>query len=143
MNSTTDTHGFSLIELIVVITLASVFAVMMYQFVRSSTLKESDPVFSLATSLKLNEIIENITSDYLENYTTDLDGLQTRIGSTEESDQTNDYGSYRVIHNRFIRFTGNSEDSVPTGSPELREVLKVTIESPSSGEKITVLYNEE
>lgn len=138
-----DNNGFTLIELIVVIVIASIFGTMMYQYVYTSTTKSPAPIFVLDKSMELNEIVENITSDYLDQYTTDLTGLQTSIGTTEGSDQNNDYGVYKVIHNRFIKFISNSEQTALIDDPEYGEVLKVTIESTFSGEKLTVLYNKQ
>jgi prepilin-type N-terminal cleavage/methylation domain-containing protein len=143
MNSKVDNNGFTLIELIVVILIASIFGTMMYQYVYTSTVKTSAPIFNLDKSLKLHEILENITSDYLDQYTTDLSGLQTSIGATEGSDQDNDYGSYRVVHNRFIKFVSNSEQTALTADTEYGEVLKVTVESSVSGERLTVLYHKQ
>ena len=138
-----DNNGFTLIELIVVIIIASIFATMMYQFVYTASVRSPEPIFVLDKSLKLHEIVENITSDYLENFTSDLNPLQTSIGSTEGSSQNNGYGAYRVIHNRFIKFVSNSEQTAPAGDPENGNLLKVTIESISSGERLTVLYHKQ
>jgi prepilin-type N-terminal cleavage/methylation domain-containing protein len=143
MNSQTDNNGFTLIELIVVIVIASIFATMMYQYVYTSSTKSPLPIFALDKSLKLHEIIENLTSDYSKNYTSDLIALQTSIGKTEGSTQKNDYGNYKVIHNRFIKFVSNSEQKASSGDAEYGELLKVTIESISSKERLTVLYHKQ
>lgn len=143
MTLKTDNNGFTLIELIVVIIIASIFALMMYQFVYTSSVRSSLPIFDLAKSLKLNEIIENITSDYSQNHTSDLISLQTSIGATEGSSQNNGYGAYRVIHNRFIKFVTNTEQTAPAGDPENGKLLKVTIESITSSERLTVLYHKQ
>ena len=143
MNSKIDNNGFTLIELIVVIIIASIFGTMMYQYIHTSTVRSFEQISTLDKSLKLHEIVENITSDYSDQYTTDLTGLQTSIGITEGSDQNNDYGVYKVIHNRFIKFISNSEQTALIDDPEYGEVLKVTIESTFSGEKLTVLYNQQ
>jgi len=140
MTLNTDNKGFTLIELIVVIIIASIFATMMYQFVYTASVRSSEPIFVLDKSLKFHEIVENITSDYLQNYTSDLAGLQVSIGSTEGSNQNNGYGAYRVIHNRFIKFVSNSEQTAPAGDPENGNLLKVTIESVTSSERLTILY---
>jgi len=131
-----DSSGFTLIELIVVIIIASIFATMMYQFVYTASVRSPEPIFVIDTSLKLSEILENITSDYLQNYTSDLVGLQTKI-------QNNDYGPYLVIQNNFIQFVNFSEQIDNTGAPEDRTLLKVSIESISSGERLTALYHKQ
>ena len=140
MKLKTDNLGFTLIELIVVIVVASIFAAMMVQFVYTSGVKSTAPIFVLDKSLKIDEILESITSDYLQNYTLDLNLLQTRIGKREGSDQNNGYGVYRVIHNRFIKFVAKSEKVSPQGDSENGNLLKVTIESINSKERLTAIY---
>ncbi|CCK78878.1 type II secretion system protein [Desulfobacula toluolica] len=137
-----DNNGFTLIELIVVIVIGSIFATMMYQYVYTSSVRSFSPVSSLDNSLKLYEIVENITSDYLANHTSDLTGLQTGIGKPEDSDQDNDYGVYRVIDNHFIKFVDNSEQTALIDDSEYGKLLKVTIKYISSGETLTILYNK-
>lgn len=137
-----DNKGFTLIELIVVLVIASIVGTMMYQFIRTSTIKESDPIFSLNKSLKLHEIMENITSDYLEYYTLDLVSLQEKIGGIQV--HTNDYGTYGVIENKFIKFVSNTEAAAPPGDPETGKLLKVTLQdSGGSGENLTVLFSKQ
>lgn len=150
MRLKTENNGFTLIELIVVIIIASIFATMMYQFVYTASVRSPEPIFILDKSLKLHEILENITSDYLDylkNFTSGqvpvLVYLQPKIGTTEGSNQNNDYGAYVVIHNRFIKFVSNSEQTAPAGDPENGNLLKLTIESISSGERLTVLYHKQ
>ena len=143
MKLKTDNLGFTLIELIVVIVVASIFATMMVQFVYTSGVKSTAPIFVLDKSLKIDEVIENITSDYLQNYTLDLNLLQTRIGKREGSDQNNGYGVYRVIHNRFIKFVANSEKASPQGDFKNGNLLKVTIESINSKERLTAIYHKQ
>jgi prepilin-type N-terminal cleavage/methylation domain-containing protein len=140
MKLKTDNLGFTLIELIVVIVVTSIFVTMMVQFVYTSGVKSTAPIFVLGKSLKIDEILESITSDYLQNYTLDLNLLQTRIGKREGSDQNNGYGVYRVIHNRFIKFVANSEKVSPHGDSENGNLLKVTIESINSKERLTAIY---
>ncbi len=138
-----DNNGFTLLELIVVIVVASIAATMVYQFVYTSSVKSTTPIFSLGHSIKIHDTIEIITSDYLQNHTSDLAPLQASIGSTEGSEQNNDYGSYRIIENHFIKFVSNSEQAAPAGDPENGKLLKVIIESLSTGERLTVLYHKQ
>lgn len=61
---------------------------------------------------------------------------------------TNPFGSYHIIHNRFIRFVNNNEDEgaggnpLATTDPDYGKYLKVTISLPSNpnGEKLTTLF---
>jgi len=140
MTLKTDHNGFTLIELIVVIMVASIFAAMMYQFVYTSSVRSPEPISVVGTSLKLHGILENITVDYSQNHVSTLNSLQPRFGAIEGSHQNNAYGAYRVIHNRFVKFVANSEQQVFSGDPEYGKLLKVTIESITSSERLTVLY---
>ena len=140
-------NGFTLIELIIVIIIASIFGTMMYQFVYTASVRSPEPIFVLDKSLKLHEIVENITSDYLDNYfadpDSDLNDLRKSIGKKEGKDYNKGYGTYRVHRNRFIRFTANSEEKVKKKDSDYGKLLKVTIESISSGERLTILYNKQ
>ncbi len=142
MKLNTIKNGFTLVEIIIVIVVASIFITMMVQYVHTSNLRSASPIFILDNSLKLNDILENITSDYSQNYTLNLNLLQKKIGKREGSEQNNSYGAYRVVHNRFIKFAANLEKPAPRGDPENGELLKVTIESMTSKERLTALYHK-
>jgi hypothetical protein len=86
-------------------------------------------MWRLRDTLALKQIMENITQDY---HTTTLDALQISIG-TEDTSQNNNYGSYRVINNRFVQFSSNIEAAGGTN------LLKVTIAN-SAGEQLTTLF---
>jgi len=122
-------QGFTLIEIIVTLTLIAVVAAMVMPYLHTTLSQSSTPMWRLRDSLALKQIMENITQDH---YGATLSELQGRIGS-EDSLQNNSYGKYRVINNRFIQFSSYTEAS---GGNDL---LKVTI-AHSSGEQLTTLF---
>jgi prepilin-type N-terminal cleavage/methylation domain-containing protein len=121
--------GFTLIEIIVTLTLVAVVAAMVLPYLYTTLSQSSTPMWRLRDTLALKQIMENITQDY---HTTTLDALQISIG-TEDTSQNNNYGSYRVINNRFVQFSSNIEAAGGTN------LLKVTIAN-SAGEQLTTLF---
>jgi len=56
--------GFTLIEVIVIITLGALIAAMMVPFVGTSMIRSSEPVNLITQGFEVNEVIENILADY-------------------------------------------------------------------------------
>ncbi len=136
----TDNNGFSLIEVIVVLVISSVLGTMLVQFLNTSYFKTS-PIQMVNDSITLQNVIENITSDYNTNFTTDLDELSSRIGS-EGSDQDNDYGVYRVRYNKFIQFNSGVEEDDSSGTHTLLKITLVRIgDDNKDAEFITILFD--
>jgi len=128
--------GFTLIELIVTLAVVAILSAAMYQYFGTSMTHSAVPVFRLQKSFALQRVMENITADYLENYSSSLPGLQARIGA-EGSNQSNSYGQYGVVENRFIKFTGQNETALAEGDPP--NILKVTIKNEQD-ESLTVIF---
>lgn len=122
-------RGFTLIELIVTLTLIAVVAAMVLPYLYTTLSQSSTPLWRLRDTLSLKQVMENITQDY---HASTLDALQISIGP-EDTSQNNNYGSYWVVRNRFIQFSSNTEAS---GGSNL---LKITITN-SDGEQLTTLF---
>ncbi len=137
-----EIYGFTLIEVIVTLTIAAIVGSMLYAFMGSSVTKSSLPISRLQVSFTLQQIMENIPADYPKNSSFDLVGLQAAIGG-EGTSQNNSYGQcpgslctpYTVVENHFIRFDSNQEQS---GSPT-DNLLKVTIRN-SNSETLTKIF---
>ncbi len=94
--------GFTLIEIILTLVIAAVVGAGLVQYLGSSLTKSSVPIQRLRQAYKLQQVMENITADYRENYTSDLGnpptsttGLSGAIGAL--GPQTNYGGTYNVI----------------------------------------------
>ena len=132
-------RGFMLIEVIVMLVIAAIFGVIVYQYLGSSLFRSSAPIFRLQKSFALRLVIENISADYKKNYKQDLPGLQTKIGNDGAIQNfycgaENDCTSYTVVDNKLITFDASKKETETGG-----DMLKVTIKNDQK-ETITVLF---
>lgn len=132
-------EGFSLLEIIAVITIVAVLGALMFQYFGYSFTGSSEPIDRLKKALQLQETMENITEDYEGSPKTEVfldTTLRINIGP-EGTLQNNAYGQYRVADNRFIKFVGQTETNIAPGDP--KENLKVTLRN-DLGEVLTTLF---
>jgi len=86
--------------------------------------------------------MENMNADYRARQaagTLNLPTLRTGIG-TQGANQTNDYGTYKVVINRFIKFNGAGQE-IPAGATQ--DILKVTIQGVNAGPLFTTLFTRD
>lgn len=132
---TKNQEGFTLIEIILTIVLASILGSMLVSYVGTAMIRSSEPIGWLKKTLALNMTMENITNDY--NNTQDIAALKASVGA-EGVDQDNDYGSYHVEENRYIEFVSENEQN-DTTCPYT--ILKVTIsDTVNTGQKFTSIF---
>ncbi len=124
--------GFTLLEIIITLVVAAIFGAMFVQLFGTAFTQSSVPIQRLNQALGLQQVMENITSDYKENYTSDLTTLSTRITN-------NNYGQYTVAENTFIKFVGTQPVESTLVSGDLQDILKVSIAN-DSGETLTALF---
>jgi len=136
--------GFTLIEVILTIIIAAIAGSMLIAYVNTSMIKSSEPLGWLNAGLTLNQIMENIISDY-ENggdILTLYGNVRTNSDATDcnGSSCDNDYGQYILLENKFIEFDGGGSetDEIP-GATDPCEMLKVMISDPT-GQKFTSLF---
>lgn len=127
--------GFTLIEIIITLVISGILGAVLYSYFGRTFTSSSNPVVRLKKTFSLQQIVENITADYLKNYTTNLDTLKTNIGA-EATSQNNSYGQYYVVNNRYIKFVSQAEAADDTGTNNL---LKVTVKD-DLGEILTVVF---
>jgi prepilin-type N-terminal cleavage/methylation domain-containing protein len=136
-------RGFTLIEIIVSLTLAAILGIMLLQFLGSPLVQSGNALVLAQNGARINKIMENMTSDYRHLMATSASPLTTfitRVGpeGTEQSYYSDPQHPYLIVNNRRIAF--------PSGSPALEEsdpsgkTLRVTIRY--RGLTITALFTE-
>ena len=134
---TRDEKGFSLIEVIVVLTVASVMFTMMFVYLSRSMLDSTLPVTNLVKSLELTQTAERLTAHYRED-TADLDTIKANL-----KDNPSLYGTgFSVDTNTFIIFTPGGNDLYITDneSDENKKILKIKIRQDQTNETLTLLF---
>jgi len=132
-------EGFTLIEIVVTIVIGAVLGALIVPFLGKALTASSTPIQRLSSSLGLKFVVENIIEKYDQD-PSDLNALKSAIGA-EGSSQSNSYGSYEVVSNRYVKFSSHNDRSVSGGDPE--DLLKVTVKSSDTGETITTLFAEQ
>ena len=130
--------GFTLIEIIITLVISGILGAMLYSYFAKSFTSGSSPVNYLKKAFRLQQTMENLVSDYRQNYLSNLNTLQTNIGA-EGTNQNNTYGQYYVVNNHFIKFAGQVEAADDTGTNNL---LKVNIRN-DPGETLTVIFSKQ
>lgn len=136
----TSERGFTLIEVIIVLTLAALLGTFIYSFFGKSYIESMKAGSNLAKSQEIQKVMENIISDFKKTYTANLAGLQTKVGLPENSDMTNTYGNYKVIDNHFIKFVDAGGGNWSEAVGAITDLLKVTIKN-ELGETLTIVFS--
>jgi prepilin-type N-terminal cleavage/methylation domain-containing protein len=141
-NNSDTLSGFTLLEVIITLTVGALLMAVILPYLGTSVTKSSEPLSNLRNTLSIYRTMENLTADYHSqqaNSTLDLVALQSGLGG-EGTDQTNGYGDYHVVENRFILFDGGDQETSAGGS---QHVLKVTIRPLAFGATFTTLFTDE
>lgn len=118
-----DMSGFTLVEIIVTLTVAALLSVMLVQFMGNSILRSNEPFLSMQAGMAVQSVIENINADYKRLLLTDdspLDALKTRVDSLF-------YGTYTVTASDYILFDSNQIEAPCDPNHTVCNLLKVTI----------------
>ncbi|NNF98030.1 MAG: prepilin-type N-terminal cleavage/methylation domain-containing protein [Desulfobacteraceae bacterium] len=131
---TSRSDGFSLVEIIVTLIAASIFATILIQFLGTNTMRSYEPVIFLSDNMLLQQNMENITAEYkrilLTTPAQPLNALKSWITPPHVN------GGVGVDENRFVQFV----DSAETDCVGACHVLKVTI---SKGDhSLTALFTD-
>lgn len=125
--------GFTLIEVIVVLVVAGIFAAIVIPLFRAGVTTSSVPMSRFNSSMNLNAAMSMIVSDYETNSccnvkdSNSLTALKTRI----ENFSTN-YGSYCS--------TCSAKVTYPTTVGSLTNVMIVTVTNSETNEKVTHVF---
>ena len=115
--------GFTLLEVIASIVITAMLAAMLVTLMGNPLTRSADPVLKLKGAYDLQKVMENMAAV--------TNGLPS-IG-IEGSSQSNLFGAYQVVRNRYILFNGGNETSGGTN------MLKVTIKN-TDGDQLTRLF---
>lgn len=118
-----DKSGFTLIEIIVTLTIAAIFSVMLVQFMGSSISRSVQPTRSMQAGMALQGLFENMNADYKHLLLTDnspLDTFKTRVANGF-------YGTYTVTESDYIIFDNNQVEAPCDTNNTDCKILKVTI----------------
>lgn len=118
-------RGFTLLECIVVMVVAALLGTMLMGISGPAT-RAARPLDLVTSQAGAGAVMANITADYLANHQAGLSGLSTAVGA-EGSSQTNAYGSYTVVHNRYVTFVAGTEAPCNPGDADYPNYLKVSI----------------
>ncbi|MCX5833749.1 MAG: type II secretion system protein [Deltaproteobacteria bacterium] len=128
-------RGFTLIEVIVTLIVASIMGAILVQFLGTSFLKSADPIIRTDDVGRLQYVMDNMTSNYKYLAATRpnfLSEFRTRVQTP------NYYGSgYTVPAAQYVYFDGSNNEVVDGGAGAFR-VLKVTI--ARNNQTLTALF---
>lgn len=126
-------QGFTLIEVIITMVVGAILITILASALGTSMGDSTQPIFRLQKTMALHQVVENIRADY--SATKDIALLKTTVGTGQQS---NGYGTYEVVDNKFIKFTGNvEEDGVSSDG-----ILKVSIRDSDTGFVMTEFFVE-
>lgn len=126
--------GFTLLEVIVTIVIAAIMGVFFAQFVGTSVIHSTDPVYRMQNLSGTTHIMEYMTADYKRLAATQSNFLsifKDYVGYGYMTTKPTGYegypyyGSYQIVYNDYIKFVSGVEQ--PETDPANQRVLKVTI----------------
>ena len=132
-------EGFTLIEIIVVLIVASLVGSLLVEVMGTSMIKSGSSLIAVQTEFSLNEVMERMTADF-KNLTavdnTPLATFKSRVENGNSPSSTPYFGQYTVT-TRYITFdVSNNENTAPSGD----KVLKVTI--ANGGQTLVALFTK-
>ena len=110
--------GFTLIEIIVTILVASVLAALMVQFMNTAMIRGGDPAAAVRAEADTGAILEQVVSDYVQQINTDPDNALANIKTS--------YASNAGVTMTYIRFDSSGQEVVEGSATD---TLKVTVQA--------------
>ncbi len=128
-----NNKGFSLIEIIAIIIVASVAFTMIYTYFGSFITDSSAPVHRLNSAMELKQTAELIMENYHQNTSANLNFLKNNLSTNPYI-----YGhNFTVEYNQFVKFVNRNDTAIAAGDPE--DLLKIKIKHNKTNEAITLL----
>ncbi|MCD6152521.1 MAG: prepilin-type N-terminal cleavage/methylation domain-containing protein [Syntrophobacterales bacterium] len=129
-----DQKGFTLVEVIITILVASILGLIFIQFMGTSMTGSVEPVIRVQDAFTIEQVMEKMTADYkklMVESSTPLATLQLRVSN-------GNYGSYTVKYNNYITFDGSGVQVSESGD----RILKVTIADVNGEQRLTSLFTK-
>ena len=120
-------NGFSLIEIIIALLVASLLGTVLIQYMSTSLTKSAEPVIMIQKGYALNHVMESMTADYKKLLLTDTDPLTTFKNYVENGNSAENnpyYGEEYAVQTGYIVLDGGNEGTDLSGG---NQILKVTI----------------
>ena len=120
--------GFTLLEVIVTLIVASILGAILMEFMGTNVQKSYEPVYMAQNSMGVNQIIEKMNADYKRQLLlspTPLQDFRTDVINGNNIASNPYFGDYSVA-TAWIRFNPTTYLEEPDPSPDPR-VLKVTV----------------
>lgn len=138
-----DHRGFTLIEIIISLIVASILGVMLVSFMGSTVVQSANPVLLAQNGAYLNQIVENMGADYKYLMATSANPMTTFIANvgaegTSQTRYADASNPYTVVDNRRISFPSGA--NVTEQTDNAGTVLKVTLRYRTLS--ITALFTE-
>lgn len=137
-----NSKAFTLIEVVLIIVVASIMAVMMFTYSNMSFTRGSWSLTKTQKTYAQQKVMENIVADYNSNYKSNLVGLKTKIeSSTSQQDPPAGYGSYTLAYSNFVAFanSGANQYTETAANSTAKDILKITIQN-DHGETLSMYF---
>jgi prepilin-type N-terminal cleavage/methylation domain-containing protein len=134
--------GFTLVEIIITITIVAIVAAMMSTFFGKALTQSPVPIVNLQKATSLQAVMENIISDSDSFLFPPVTGTKSgptscaNLVTLQGNITANVYGAYTVVQNGFITNLGDTPNNNCTAT---NDILQVTIKD-TTGETLTSLF---
>jgi prepilin-type N-terminal cleavage/methylation domain-containing protein len=137
LNHECNRLGFTLVEVIVVLLIAAVLGTVMVTYMGRSFQLSGVPVTRLDSSGQFRTVMENITADFANPAIFPAPITHAKLVTLQNRINSNLYGTYTVVENKFIRFDNANAEQNDSNSV----ILKVTIQN-DLGETLTKIFTK-
>ena len=132
--SCSKTAGFTLVEIIVTLTVSAILAVMLMQFIGTSISRSAQPALSLQAGTDLQSVFESMNADYKQLLLTDPAPLTTFKNRVDGGF----YGSSMSMTSNYIVFDQNQREAPCNPNNTDCRLLKVTVSK--GNQSLTTLF---
>ena len=130
-------NGFTLLEIIITLIVASILGSIAYQFMGTSVVKSALPVNRVKDQFMLNGMIEEMTADY-RNFVVKSDNISQELGDTNLIDFKEDI---ELTYGEYIYTMADGKSScryIPLDPDQGNRVLKVRLKK--GDQTVTALF---